>query len=195
MGARRSTIVRGIIVLLVVLLASPLVVAWARTSGGEQVAGQSGVAGFRHSAETDLETYEESEPVVLTYRVCRSRPWPTMTNPPWPDGSLAAEFRVVNAQGDVVADTTHQGGILIMPRPTRWWPGQCRSVDFEWDQHLWNQPDSEEQAPAVGGAPVRGDRVEPGSYRFQVWWMASRGDPPDEEASEPTETPPFLIEP
>lgn len=189
----RSTIVRGIIVLLVMLLASPLAVAWARTSGGGQVTGQPGIAGFRHSAEVDRETYEENEPVVLTYRVCRSRPWPTTTHPAWPDRSLTAAFSVVNDQGDVVADTTHEIHILPMPRPTRWWPAQCRSVDFEWDQHLWNQPDFEE--PDVAGAPVRGDRVEPGRYRFQVWWMASRGDPPDDEASEPVETPPFLIEP
>lgn len=193
MGGQSSTIVRATIALLVILLASPLAVAWTRTSGGEPVNGQPGIAGFRHSAETDRETYEKSETVVLTYRVCRSRPWPTTTNPAWPDRSLTAAFRVVSAQGEVVADTTHRGGILSMARPPRWWPGQCRSVDFEWDQHLWNQPDFED--PDVAGEPVRGDRVEPGNYRFEVWWLASRGEPPDDEASKPVETPPFLIEP
>jgi hypothetical protein len=169
-------------------------VAWVRTSGGEPVAGMPGIGGFRQSAEVDRETYVENQPVVLTYRVCRSRPWPTTTDPSWVGpSSLTAEFRVVDDQGDVVADTTHRVHVLLTPRPTRWRPGQCRWVGFEWDQRFWNQPHFEE--PDVAGTPVRGDRVGSGSYRFEVWWAASRGGEPREQTSEPIETAPFLIEP
>jgi hypothetical protein len=193
MGGKNSRMVPAI-VLFVVLLTSPLAVAWARTSGGEQVAGHPVVAGFRQSAEVDGETYTENEPVVLTYRVCRSRPWPTTTSSPGrvSEGSLVAEFRVLDDQGDVVADTSHRGYVLALSQ-SWWWPGQCRSVDLEWDQRFWNQPDSPE--PDVAGSPVRGDRVEPGRYRFEVWWVTSRGDEHDEQVPEPIETARLLVEP
>jgi hypothetical protein len=108
--------------------------------------------------------------------------------------SLTAEFRVLDERGGVVADTTHRGSILLLGT-THWWPGQCRSVDLEWGQHRWNQeqPDPEEQQ--YGGVPVRGERVEPGVYRFEVWWEVSPGGEPDDRAPEPIETAPFVLEP
>jgi hypothetical protein len=190
---RGRSLVWPAVLLLVVLLAPPAGVAWGRTVGGAAVTGHPAISGFRQHAEVDRDRYEEQEPVVLTYRVCRSRPWPATTNSPG-RGSLAVDFRVVDEHGEVVADTTHQGHILVLVR-TRWWPGQCRSMDVVWDQHRWNQDGPDQQEPEVGGVPARGDRVEPGDYRFEVWWLVSPGDEPDEQTPRPTETSPFVIAP
>jgi hypothetical protein len=174
--------------LLTALLVAPFAVAWARTPGGEPVAGHPGIAGFRQSAEVDRGTYAEDDSVILTYRVCRSRPWPTRTN-----SSFQVEFRVVDeAAGRVVADTTHRIHPLMLV-PLWWWPGRCRTAEPVWDQHVWNQEPAEEGA--VLGGPVRGDRVEPGSYRFEVWWEASAGGEPDEQVPDPIVTAPFDIVP
>jgi hypothetical protein len=81
-------LVRLAVLLLVVLLALPAGVAWGRTVGGAAVSGHPAISGFRQHAEVDRDRYEEQEPVVLTYRVCRSRPWPATTNSPG-RGSLA----------------------------------------------------------------------------------------------------------
>lgn len=193
MGRRGRSLSRAVLLVLLVLLVLPVGVAWGRTLGGEAVVGHPGIAGFRQSAEGDRDRYEEQEAVVLTYRVCRSRPWPMRTNFPPMEGALSAEFRVVDDRGDVVADTTHRGYVLSLGT-TRWWPGQCRSVDLEWDQHHWNQDGPDRGGPEVGGVPVRGDRVEPGVYRFEVWWHVSSGEEPDEQLPEPIETAPFVLE-
>lgn len=194
MGGRGRSLTRvAVVVLLLVLSVLPVGVAWGRTSGGSAVAGHPGIAGFRQSAEVDRDRYEEGDAVVLTYRVCRSRPWPTRTNSP-PMGSPAAEFRVVDDRGEVVADTTHRVYILSLGT-TAWWPGQCRSVDLEWDQHRWNQDDPDDEEMKVVGSPVRGERVEPGAHRFEVWWLVSSGGEPDEQLPEPIETAPLVLEP
>lgn len=192
MGGRDRSVARPAVVLLLVLLTLPAGVAWGQTLGGAAVVGHPGIAGFRQSAEVDQARYEEGERVVLTYRACRSRPWPTVTNSP--AGPLAAEFRVVDERGEVVADTTHQGYILSLGT-TRWWPGQCRSMDLVWDQHRWNQDPPDEEEQQYGGVPVRRDRVEPGTYRFEVWWHVSAGGEPDEQLPELIETDPFVLEP
>jgi hypothetical protein len=192
MGGGRSTLVRATIVLLLVLLASPLAAAWARTSGGEPVAGLPGIGGFRQSAEVDGETFAENEPVVLTYRVCRSRPWPTRTRSPGPGGdSLVAQFHVLDDRGDVVARPG--GGYILLLASTWWWPGQCRSRDFVWDQRYGDQNDPDREAPNGDGTVAGGGRVEPGDHRFEAWWTVASGDKLME--SEPTKTTPFLIEP
>jgi hypothetical protein len=186
--------VRPVLLLVLVLVASSVGVAWGRTLGGEPVVGHPGISGFRQSAEVDRDRYEDQEAVVLTYRVCRSRPWPARTNAPPMEGGVAAEFRVVAADADVVADTTHRGYVLVLSS-TWWWPGQCRAVDLEWDQHRWNQEDPEGGSPDTIGSPVRGGRVEPGEHRFEVWWHVSAGGEPDEQLPAPVVTAPFLIEP
>jgi hypothetical protein len=188
----RGVLLGGVAVVLLVVLALPVGVAWGRTLGGEEVGGHPGIDGFRQRAGVDRVRYEEQEPVVLTYRVCRSRPWPATTNSPG-RGSLAVDFRVVDEHGDVVADSTHQGHVLVLVR-TRWWPGQCRSMDVQWDQHRWNQDEPDGVEPDVSGLPRRGDRVEPGVYSFEVWWLVSPGGEPDERLPGPITTAPFVVE-
>lgn len=70
------------VLLLLVLLILPLGVAWGRTVGGAAVSGHPGITGFRQYAETDRDRYDDGESVIVTYRACRSRPWPTTTNSP-----------------------------------------------------------------------------------------------------------------
>lgn len=185
-GGRRR--MGAVVVVLLVLLAIPVGAAAARVPTGEPVAGHPGLDGFRHDVQVDRESYEPTVPVVLTYRVCRSRPWPTQTN-----SAFTAEFRVIDEQGEVVADTTHR----IYPQvliPVWWAPGQCRSVEHEWDQQLWNQ-ESADNATVAAGSPVRGERAVPGSYRFEVWWLASAGSEPDEQVPEPIVSASFVLEP
>jgi hypothetical protein len=117
MDGRGRTLAWPAVLLLVVLLALPVGVAWGRTPSGEAVVGHPAVGGFRQQAEVDRDRYEEDDAVVLTYRVCRSRPWSATTNSPGL-GSLAVDFRVVDGHGDVVADTAHQSHVLVMT-PTR----------------------------------------------------------------------------
>jgi hypothetical protein len=189
MGGHARSKSRAItVVVLVVLLGLPTAVAWARTLGGEAVVGHPGIGGFRQSAAVDRELYVEGDPVVLTYRVCRSRPWPTRTN-----SGFVAEFRVIDADGVVVADTGHRVYQLILLR-VLWLPGQCRTVAYEWDQHWWNQ-EAADGEDVVLGVSVTGDRVDPGSYRFEVWWRVSAGGEPDRQLPDPTVTAAFEIEP
>jgi hypothetical protein len=181
-------------VLLAMLVMIPVAAAGAREPGGAPLEGRPGLSGFRQSAAVDQDTYDEGEAVVLDSRVCPSRPWPTWTNSPT-QGPLRAEFRVLDDEGEVVADTTHQGYLLVLYL-NRWWPGQCRSGQLMWDQHYWNQEDFDpERDGDVLGVSVRGDRVEPGAYRLEVWWVASPCDEPDDLAPEPIETSPFVLEP
>ena len=161
----------------------------ARVPGTQPVEGHPGLSGFRQQGTVDQEGYDEGEPVELTYRVCRSRPWRTTTN-----SGFLAEWRVVDEHGEVVADTTHRvyPAVLI---PVGWWPGQCRSVEYVWDQRYWNQhpPDDEEERQA--GLPIRRDRVDPGTYRFEVWWNASPDREPDDLMPDAITTGAFELRP
>jgi hypothetical protein len=163
--------------------------ALARVPGAERVEGHPGLSGFRQQAVANQERYDEGQPVELTYRVCRSRPWSAATN-----SGFSAEWRVVDEQGEVVADTSHRvyPAVLI---PVRWWPGQCRSVEYEWDQRYWNQHRREGEEQHQRGLPVRRDRVEPGVYRFEVWWDGSPGGEPDELTPDPILTDSFELRP
>jgi hypothetical protein len=154
--------------LLVALLLLPVVVAWARTLHGEAVSGVSGLAGFRHQAAVADDRYEPDRPVEVTYRVCRWRPWPTRTWSPGPEGGrLVALYHVLD-EDDVVVPGPDVGFVLLA-RATWWWPGQCRSVNFNWDQHEANTGQRSEAA-GEARSPGAGDRVEPGRYRVEAWW-------------------------
>ena len=78
----------------------------------------------------------------------------------------------------------------------RWWPGQCRTATSEWDQRRWNQdPPGDKEQRQEEGLPVRHDRVEPGSYRFEVWWDTWHGEEPDELTPDPITTDTFELRP
>jgi hypothetical protein len=194
MAGRGRSLARPVAILVMVLLALPVGVAWGRTLGGATVVGHPGLSGFRQQAEVERSRYPAEDAVVVTYRVCRSRPWPTRTNSPAMGASLTAGFRAVNERGGVVADTSHRIYVLLLGS-THWWPGQCRSVDLEWDQHVWNQEQPDPAEQEYGGVPVRGDRVEPGIHRFEVWWEVSPGGEPDDRVPEPIATRPFVLAP
>jgi hypothetical protein len=49
--------------------------------------------------------------------------------------------------------------------------------------------------PEVGGTPARGDRVEPGGYHLEVWWLVSPDDEADEHLPRPIATSPFVVAP
>lgn len=171
----------------VLALLAFLLLVGSRAVGAEPVAGE--VAGFHQKAETDRASYEEGELVRLTFTVCRTRPWPTWTS----SGNRTAllyGWRILDADGNVVADTTHHVHTADLVQAF-WLPGQCRVGEYEWDQRRWNR---EERRQAGIGTPVTGDRVAPGAYRFEVSWQTAMwDDPPREQA--PVESSPFQIEP
>jgi hypothetical protein len=193
MGMAVQTGWRRVALLVVaVLVLAPVVLSLGRMPGADPVRGMSGVAGFHQRAGTDQDAYGEDEPVRLSYEVCRTRPWPART--PSGQAPVITEFRILDPAGDVVADTSHRGYTLLLSS-VRWWPGQCRSVASEWDQRYWNQhpPDGQEQRRA--GTPRRGERVEPGTYRFEVWWDVSPGDELDDLRSDAITTDMFELLP
>jgi hypothetical protein len=160
----------------VALLLLPALVGWGRTLNGEAVRGVPGVAGFRHLAEVEHERYDPDRAVEVTYRVCRSRPWPTRTRSPGPEGGrLVADFRVLGEDDVVVAQPG--GGYVLLAAATWWWPGQCRSANFEWDQHEANAGQRQSDGPGEALSPVAGDRVEPGRYRVEAWWQVEDREP------------------
>jgi hypothetical protein len=97
---------RVALIVVAVLVLAPVMLALGRVPGADPVRGTNGVAGFHQRVGTDLEAYEEDEPVLLTYEVCRARPWPTRVA----SGHVpvVAEFRIVDQTGGVVADTSHR---------------------------------------------------------------------------------------
>jgi hypothetical protein len=176
--------VRTLLVTLVLLLAIGVAVL---ATAGEAVTRDGSASGFRQFADTDRTAYADGEPVRMTYRVCWARPWPTTTSSTG-GSDVFIGFRVLDDSGEVVADTSHTVHTLEL-RIVTWLPGQCRSVDREWNQRYWNQA---ERTGGPLGVPVEGERVLPGSYRFEVWWM--HADDPGWRGL-PVETQPFTIEP
>lgn len=172
---------------LLVVVGAAVALLGSRIVGAEPVRGE--VAGFHQKAETERTSYADGEPVRMTFTVCRTRPWPTTTS----SGNrtlLRYEWRILDADGRVVADTDHRFGTSDLLRAF-WWPGQCRAAQDEWDQRYWNREDRRQD---VLGTPVRGDQVPPGEYRFEVRWQTAPWDnPPVPQA--PVETDPFRLEP
>lgn len=125
------------------------------------------VDGFRVRVTTDKEVYEHGEAVAATVRVCRTGLLPTTTS--GGGGThLPVDFRVLDVEGNVVADSSHAVRTLEL-RTVHWLPGQCRSVQLHWDQHYWNQPGAERPRDVVG-VPARGLAVPAGQYVFEVRW-------------------------
>ena len=128
------------------------------------------VDGFRVSVTTDKEVYEHGHAVAATVRVCRTSLMPTTTN--GGGGThLPVEFRVLDVEGNVVADGSHAVRTLEL-RIVHWLPGQCRSAHLHWDQHYWNQPGAERPRDVVG-VPARGPAVPAGRYVFEVGWQTA----------------------
>ncbi len=172
---------------LLVVVGVAVVLLGSRIVGAAPVRGA--VAGFHQKAETERASYEDSEPVRVTFSVCRTRPWPTITRSGGRT-TLLYDWRIFDADSRVVADTSHRVRTSDLLQAF-WWPGQCRAAQDEWDQRYWNQEDRRRD---VVGVPVKGDRVPPGEYRFEVRWQAARWDnPPTPQA--PVETQPFRLEP
>jgi hypothetical protein len=183
---------RVALLVVAVLVLVPGVLSLGRIPGAEPVRGMTGAAGFHHRVGTAQDAYGEDEPVRLSYEVCRTRPWPARTL----SGQVPviAEFRILDQAGGVVADTSHRSHTLLLTS-VRWWPGQCRSVASEWDQRYWNQHPPDEQEQRRAGTPRRGERVEPGTYRFEVRWDVSVGDEPDDLMSDAITTDTFELLP
>jgi hypothetical protein len=176
----RHPVRTGIIVVVAVFLA----LLGARMVGAEPVRGD--VTGFHQRVQTDHATYALGETVHVTYTVCRTHPWPARTASTSGMNALA-QWQVVDEAGPVVAGRVHGRGTLE-GRTARWFPGQCRRVEFWWNQH---PRDVENRDPS---APGDDDVVPPGSYRVEVWWLTGPVDvsfgPQSSVSSEP-----FRIEP
>jgi hypothetical protein len=84
---------------------------------------------------------------------------------------LPVEFRVLNVEGSVVADSSHAVRTLEL-FTVHWLPGQCRSAHLHWDQHYWNQAGAETPDDVVG-VPARGPRVPAGRYVFEAMWRTA----------------------
>lgn len=180
----------GMALLFALVLVLVLVLLGTRVVGAEPVGGD--VAGFHHQAETDRGSYEVGDPVRLTFTVCRTRPWPTVTSSSGRTQVLY-DWRILDDDGEVVADNLHS--VRTAELLGVWWlPGQCRSGHDDWDQRYWNREDQPLEDGAVIGVPQRGKRVEPGTYRFQVRWQTARGGEPSREQP-PVLSSPFRVEP
>lgn len=98
---------------------------------------------------------EHGRPSVrLTFTVCRTRPWPTVTS----SGNrtqVGYEWRVLADDGEVVADNLHEARTLDLF--SVWWlPGQCRSGHDDWDQRYWNREDQPVHDGALLGGALNG---------------------------------------
>ncbi|HVM14721.1 MAG TPA: hypothetical protein VM287_10390 [Egibacteraceae bacterium] len=191
MDVRSAATSRAAMALLFALvLVLILVLMGTRVLGAEPVRGD--MAGFHHQAETDRDSYEEGDPVRLTFTVCRTRPWPAVTSSSGMTQVLY-DWRVLDDDGEVVADNLH--AVRTLELFSVWWlPGQCRSGHDDWDQRYWNREDQPVHGGALLGVPQRGERVEPGTYRFKVRWHTARGGDPSREQP-PVLSPPFRVEP
>jgi hypothetical protein len=180
------------LIVIALLLLAPVVLALGRIPGADPVRGANAVAGFHQRVGTDHDMYGPDEPVLMTYEVCRTRPWPTQVASG--HAPVITEFRIVDQTNRVVADTGHRVYPMVLI-PVRWWPGQCRSVEQEWDQRYWNQHPREGEEQHHRGAPIRRDRVEPGIYRFEVWWNVSATDEAGDQVPDPITTETFELRP
>jgi hypothetical protein len=131
------------------------------------------VAGFRQSLVTDSAAYGEGDPVTVTFRVCRVRPWPTLAS----SGALTDvlhDWRIVDRSGQVVASTLYGGRTLDL-RQVLWLPGQCRSRAVAWDQM---RRDAGFSADADWDATDPRVRAASGEYVVEGWWQTARWDDP-----------------
>lgn len=121
---------------------------------------------FRLSVGTDRSVYRAGESVRLSGKVCSKSWW-------WfQEGGgrgLRVSWRVLDEEGQTVADTSHVVHTLELHRRV-WWPRMCRSWEDTWDLHYWNRPDQ----PRSYAGPARGDQVLPGKYRIEATWRVSR---------------------
>lgn len=127
------------------------------------VAGNVGRS-LRVDLTLDRSWYERGEPVEFALTVCSNSVLPMTTD----DGKPS--WRILDSEGDVVADSSHYVFTLELKNLT-WGPRSCRTgVGETWDQRVWNQPTAFPDDLEIGGVPVRGDAVEPGTYRLEVKW-------------------------
>lgn len=130
---------------------------------GLLVAGNVGRS-LRADLTLDRASYERGEPVAFTLTVCSNSVLPMRSD----DGKPS--WRILDSAGEVVADSSHYLFTLELKNLT-WGPRSCRTgVGETWDQRVWNQPTAFPDDLEIGGAPVRGDAVEPGAYRLEVQW-------------------------
>jgi hypothetical protein len=155
--------------LLTAVTAVAVAVATAQVGLSVGIAGGH-VDGFRVRVTIDKHVYEPGDAVEATLRVCRASLMPT-TTAGGGGTHLPATFRVLDSEGNVVADSSHEMRTLEL-RTVHWNPGQCRSTHLRWDQHHWNQPGTD-APPGVWGVPARGERVPSGQYRFEVTWSGT----------------------
>lgn len=147
-------------------------VATAAAIAAAHVGLSVGIAGahvdrFRVRVTTDKQVYEHGDAVEATLRVCRASLVPTTTT--GGGGTLLpVEFRVLDNDGNVVADSSHQVRTLEL-RTAHWLAGQCRWAHLRWDQRYWNRP-GVDPPNDVRGLPARGQTVPAGQYKFEVRW-------------------------
>ena len=177
-------------VLTVTALLLFILIYGGRALAGEPIRGH--VEGFRQVVETDHRTYAAQEPVEIKVTVCRSRPWPVVTSSGG-GTDLLIDFQVLDANGAIVADTSHKV-ITDELRPVPWLPGMCRTSRHEWDQLHWNREDPFATERVVLGEPVRGEPVPPGGYRVRAVWSSSPWDEPPSRLG-PVTGAVFVIEP
>jgi hypothetical protein len=119
---------------------------------------------LRSELAVDRATYEAGETVELTLKVCSNSVLPMTTE----DGKPS--WQIFDAADEVVADSSHYVFTLELKNLT-WGPRACRTgVSETWDQRVWNQPTAFPDDQEVGGVPVRGEPVGPGTYRLEVRW-------------------------
>lgn len=165
----RRVVATSVVVVLLLFVAS--VVWMRRASGGIAVrADDPRLDGFRLETSTQEDPGQAS--IQLTVGICWTGLATVRTSSAGGADVLVA-FEVLDAEGDVVADTTHRLHTMEL-RSVLWLPGQCRTAKQDWDQHYWNRPGADE--PDMLGTPARGDLVEPGNYRFRVTWVSAHWD-------------------
>lgn len=119
---------------------------------------------LRAELALDRATYEVDEAIEFTLTVCSNSVLPMTTE----DGKPS--WQIVDDADEVVADSSHYVFTLELKNLT-WGPRSCRTgVSETWDQRVWNQPTAFPDDQEVGGVPVRGEPVGPGTYRLEVKW-------------------------
>jgi hypothetical protein len=156
---------------LTVAVATAAAVTAAQVGLSVGVAGAH-VDGFRVRVTTDKQVYKDGDAVEATLRVCRTGLMPTTTTGGG-GTNLPVEFRILDSEDNVVADSSH-GVRTLELRTVRWLPGQCRSAHLRWDQHYWNRPGVDPPTDVVG-MPSRGQTVPAGQYGFEVTWKGAVG--------------------
>lgn len=142
-----------------------------RATAGEFVSGGFGLGFFRAQARIDQPSYRAGEPVRVTFSVCWAGVHPAIVSSGGGTPVLTS-FKVVDEDGRAVANSSHL--VRTSELFQVWWvPGQCRTIEKQWDQRYWNQ---EERPHGPDGTPVHGERVPPGRYRMEVQWQTGRGE-------------------